>query len=144
MILRVSAEVQGFLCGFGRGPATCGCAEVVEGSVLVGEVEDEANADGLQEVGSGLVSDSRDGADAELGDANVHVGKNLEIEAGEALVGDAVVDDDAAVLERERAVEGGAGGLAAVGAGEADGSLDVGASSLYLVGKVARRPPMAV
>ena len=84
---------------------------------LAGEVEDYADTDRLEEVGSGLVRDAGDAADAELDDANIHQGENLEGEAGEALVGDAMVDADAAVLEGEGSVEAGIRCVAAVSAG---------------------------
>ena len=91
--LAVLLRTRGVFCGFRRGLSRR-AYKVTGSSTLVGEVEDEAYADGLEEVGSGLVGDAGDGADAELGDANVHEGEDLEVEAGEALVGDAMVDDD--------------------------------------------------
>ena len=95
-------------------------------------MEDNADADGLKNVGSGLVGDAGDAADAELEEANVHQGEDLEVKAGEALVGDAVVDDDAAVLEGKGAVEAGVRGAAGVGTGEPNGTLDVRGEQLVL------------
>ncbi len=98
-------------------------------------MEDDADADGLEQVGAGLIGDAGDGADAELEDADIHEGQDFQIEAGEALVGDTVVDDDAAVLEREGSVEAGARGTATVGAGEADGALEIRGEELIAGGE---------
>ncbi len=101
----------------------------------VGEVEDETDTDGLEEVGSGLVRDAGDGANAELCDTDVHDGKRAEVEAGEALVGNAVVDDDAAVLKGKGGVDAGIGGAAGVGAGKTDGPLDKGGKEFVAGGE---------
>ena len=111
------------------------CPLFHERTALIGEVEDDADADGLEQVRPGLIGDAGDAADAELHDADVHKGEDFEVKAGEALVGKAVVDDDAAVLEGESVIEAGSRGISAVGAGEAEGALDVGGKEFVLGGE---------
>lgn len=52
-------------------------------------MENNAEADGLQLV---IAVVRVDGADAELSQADVHDGSNLQVDADEALVGDAAAD----------------------------------------------------
>ena len=88
----------------------------------LGQVEDQADADGLEQVASGLAGDASDPTDADLEEADVEGGQGVDVEAGQALVGEAVVDLHLAVggVDAVRST------VAEVGAGDAEVGLGVG------------------
>lgn len=102
---------------------------------LEGQVVDETDADRLEEVGSRLILDAGDGTEAELEEANVERRQGANVEAGEALVDDAAAGGGAAGREGIGLVEGDGRGDAGVGAGVADGALEIGGEELEVGGE---------